>query len=72
MSELKPMFLFGSGIGPAPSVSLPTSRILGANLHRTNRDAWVHEDQGNAALGQNPYDDPEEIRKLLRKISANF
>lgn len=72
MSEFKPMFLFGSGISPAPGVITLTDKILTADLHHTCADEWLPVGRGNKALFQYPYDDPQAVLQLLQSIRATI
>ena len=62
MSEFKPMFLFGSGISPAPKVTELTDKILKADLLSKSGTLWSPK---CSACSQNKAEDPDLIRHFL-------
>lgn len=63
MFEFKPIFLFGSGISPAPGVNDLTGKILTADLHRDcNAGPWY---RGSPRVCSGGANDPQIVRDFL-------
>lgn len=64
MSKLTPLFLFGSGISPAPNVSDLTERIFSADLYRHSYGIWIPKNPQSFDR-ISPSDDPRYVRHFL-------